>query len=402
MGYAFDLADVEYLTGAAEALAEVDGYALTPASLVGDLARVRARFGAHAPALVETVTVRRRARTKLAAAGSWLLTDDAVQQATPDAVSAHRARRLAGRAIHDVTCSIGTELHALRATAASVVGSDLDPVRLAMAAHNVPDVPVLRADALTPVTRGTVVIADPGRRAGGRRIRDPAALEPPLPHLLSAYAGRDLVVKCAPGLDFARLPDDAEIEVVSLDGAVREACLWIGGVADPAVRRRATVLRTGRPPTTVVDTDPDDIDDRAPGRYIVDPDGAVVRAGLVRHYAARHGLWQLDPRIAHLTGDRIPPDRSGFEILERLPMQEKQLRKDLARRDCGSLEILVRGVDVDPAVLRPRLALRGSTPLSLVITRIGRTAVAFVCGPRTVGDERTPPPGSIRQARSIQ
>jgi len=38
--------------------------------------------------------------------------------------------------IHDVTCSIGTELAALHGTAARVVGSDIDPVRLAMARHN--------------------------------------------------------------------------------------------------------------------------------------------------------------------------------------------------------------------------------------------------------------------------
>ena len=41
------------------------------------------------------------------------------------------------------------------------------------------------------------------------------------------------------------------------------------------------------------------------GRYILDPDGAVVRAGLVRQYAARLGWWRLDPHIAYLTGDRL-------------------------------------------------------------------------------------------------
>ena len=52
-------------------------------------------------------------------------------------------------------------------------------------------------------------------------------------------------------------------------------------------------------------------------------------------------------------------------------MKEKALRKALAARDCGSLEILVRGVDVDPDELRKRLRLKGGAPLSLVITRIG-------------------------------
>ena len=52
---------------------------------------------------------------------------------------------------------------------------------------------------------------------------------------------------------------------------------------------------------------------------------------------------------------------------------------------CGAAEILVRGVDIDPAVLRKRLRLRGAQPLSVVITRIGAgsraKATAFICRP---------------------
>ena len=111
----------------------------------------------------------------------------------------------------------------------------------------------------------------------------------------------------------------------------------------------------------------------------------MVRAGLVRHYGARHGLWQLDPDIAYLSGDRLPPGVRGFEVLEQLAFDERRLRQALAALDCGALEILVRGVTVDPDALRRRLRLRGGRPLSVVITRIGSgpagRATAFVCRP---------------------
>ena len=42
------------------------------------------------------------------------------------------------------------------------------------------------------------------------------------------------------------------------------------------------------PAWTVTDAEPDDAAVREPGAWLVDPDGAVVGAGLVRHYAARH------------------------------------------------------------------------------------------------------------------
>ncbi|TLG08804.1 class I SAM-dependent methyltransferase [Nocardia cyriacigeorgica] len=405
MGYGFSREDVVFLAGAAgaAALADVDRLELTPATHLRDLARVRRDHGDRAAALIETVRLRRRAAAKLADAGDWLFTDDALQQATPTVVARHRAARLAGRAVHDVTCSIGAELAELARVCPAVIGSDLDEVRLAMARHNLgrstlsvarPSAPagrpgddavtarnvlLVKADALSPATRDTVIIADPARRADGRRTHDPAKLQPPLPNLLAAYPGRDLAVKCAPGLDFDSLEWTGEIEVVSLDGSVREACLWSPGLTGSGVTRRATVLSSTGHTTTLTDAEPDDIPERAPCEWIIDPDGAIVRAGLVRHYAAKHGLWQLDPRIAYLTGDRVPGGVRGFRVLDQLALREKSLRSELRRRDCGALEILVRGVDVDPDQLRRRLKPSGSQPYSLVITRIGRDATVFLC-----------------------
>ncbi|MFD3461067.1 class I SAM-dependent methyltransferase [Nocardia fluminea] len=400
MGYRFGRDDVAYLGSAAgrAALAEVDRLELTTATHLRDIEQVRRSHGDRTAALIETVRLRRKAVAKLPAAGEWLFTDDALQQATPALVARHRAARLAGRAVHDVTCSIGAELSELAAVCPAVIGSDLDDVRLAMAAHNLTTVPLsatgggsdgirvggrnivlAEADALTPTTRDTVIIADPARRADGRRTHDPAKLQPPLPDLLAAYAGRDIAVKSAPGLDFDRLGWDGEVEVVSLDGAVREACLWSPGLTEPGVTRRATVLDSRGGATTLTDAAPDDIPVRAPGDWIIDPDGAVVRAGLVRHYAAKHGLWQLDPQIAYLTGDTVPTGMRGFRVEDRFELREKTLRQELSRRDCGSLEILIRGVDVDPDALRKKLKQRGSTPYTLVITRIGRAGVVFLC-----------------------
>ncbi|WP_232070475.1 class I SAM-dependent methyltransferase [Mycobacterium noviomagense] len=382
----FGLDDVAYLrseSGAA-ALQAVAGYAFAEATRVADIAAVRARFGERALVLVETTLLRRRSTAKLAGlcdVSTWLFTDEALQQATAGPVAKHRASRLAGRVVHDVTCSIGTELAALRAVAPRAVGSDIDPVRLAMAQHNLGNaVDLCRADALHPVTRDTAVVVDPSRRDSGRRRFDPRNYRPPLDQLLDVYRDRDLVVKCSPGIDFDRLQFDGEVEVTSYDGSVREACLWSAGLAESGVRRRASILDRCE---QITDAEPDDCPVRPAGRWIIDPDGAVVRAGLVRHYGARHGLWQLDSQIAYLSGDQLPFGHRGFEVLEQLPFSKKRLRHALAARDCGPLEILVRGVDLDPDALRRRLRLGGSQPLSVVVTRIGSgsagSATAFVC-----------------------
>jgi THUMP domain-like len=398
----FSTDDVDYLrsesgAAASAAVAELE---LTDATRLADIAAVRARFGDRAPVLVETTLLRRRAGDKLGELGpdfqvsNWLFTDEALQQATAAPVALRRAGRLAGSdgrevadvLVHDATCSIGTELAALHRSGVRAVGSDIDPLRLAMARHNLGAAADLcRADALHPVTRDAVVVVDPARRLGGRRRSRLDEHRPPLAELIDTYRGRDLVVKCAPGIDFGqvrRLGFDGEIEVTSYQGSVREACLWSAGLAQLGVRRRASVLDRGE---EITDTEPDECPVRPAGRWIVDPDGAVVRAGLVRHYGARHRLWQLDPDIAYLSGDRLPSGVRGFEVLEQLAFDERRLRQALSALDCGALEILVRGVRVDPDALRRRLRPRGDRPLSVVITRIGSGAAghatAFVCRP---------------------
>jgi hypothetical protein len=379
VGYRFTVADVAFL-GSAEgvaALAGIDRLALTSASYLADVATARKQAGDNAAMLLETVLLRRKAVSKLDNSADWLFTDEALQQATPSRVAEHRAQRFAGRVVHDVTCSIGTELVHLARTAQLAVGSDLDEVRLAMARHNT-GVPVVRANALKPVTRDAAILADPARRdSAGRRKWKPADFAPPLDELAEVYRGRDMAVKCAPGIEPEDVPWAREIELVSLDGQVRESCLWTGELA--TVTRRATVLRSDVDDWTITDAEPDDCPVTEPAEWIIDPDGAVVRAGLVRHYAARHGLAQLDPRIAYLTGDRPPPGIRAFRVIDHGRYTEKALRQLLVRHDVGRLEILVRGLDIDPNTLRPRLKLKGAAEASVVLTRIGSAPTAILC-----------------------
>ncbi|GAB2767849.1 class I SAM-dependent methyltransferase [Amycolatopsis magusensis] len=384
MAYSFTLDDVAFLRSEAgeAALATCAELPLTERTRIADVATARRVVGDHYAAALETVLLRRKAVTKVDGSAGWLFTGDSLQQASASVVARHRAERLAGREVHDVTCSIGADLVELAKTASACTGSDLDEVRLAMARHNCAqagvDADLLQADALRPRDGNAVVVADPARRdSSGRRTWKPADFAPPLDELAAAYSGRDLVVKCAPGLPPESVPWADEIELVSLDGQVREACLWAGEQA--TVKRRATVLRSDGTQWTVTDAEPDEVPVAPVGEWIVDPDGAVVRAGLVRHYGARHGLWQLDERIAYLTGDRPPPGVRAFRVIEHGPYQEKSLRAMLRRHEIGRLEILIRGLDVDPDALRRRMKLGGTQEASVVLTRIGRAPFAFLC-----------------------
>ena len=373
-------------------------YQLTKKSLVQDLSQLRQAHGDHARALVELVQARRAGKLP----EDWLMDRESTQQATPPIVAAWRAEGLKGAGVEaavDVTCSIGTELHALAAAGLRVLGGDLDQQRLRMARFNVPEVPVVRMDALRPAfafagaQKSGVVVADPARRNSSGRIAKLEDLQPPLPELMDCYD--NLVVKCAPGIDYSEF--DGHVEVVSVDGGVKETCLYSPGILGQG--RRAVVMGASSVKETVSSDDPETDRVGAAGRYIVDPDGAIVRAGLVRQYAARHGLWQLDPHIAYLTGDELPAGVRGFEVLEEVPL--KKARPALVGLGAKSVEILVRGVDVDPDELRKKWKLKkgagsaGAThsgasaaesAFSVVVTRVGEgsaaKAVAYICRAR--------------------
>lgn len=374
----------EWLTAAGE-------LPLTDASLMKDLTMLRSRADAYARAAVEVVRARRSSSGKLP--DYWLMSSESAQQATPLLVAENRACRLSAAGVTtavDVTCSIGTEVSALTAADVNSFGADVDEARLIMARHNAPDAVYLRADAIRPALipspRDCVIVADPARRAAGHRIAKPTDLLPPLPELIETWRGYEMAIKCAPGLDFSDWA--GEVALSSVNGSVKEACLYTPGLASNSddgarVTRSATVIRQHEGVVkqyTLTDVMDDECAVAPAGRFIIDPDGAIIRAGLVRHFAAAHGLWQLDERIAHLTGNSIPAGESGFEIIEQVSL--KQVRKALAAHNCGSVEILVRGVDLNPDVLRKQWKLKGTEAKAVVVTRIGKSATAFICQPR--------------------
>lgn len=315
-------------------------------------------------------------------------TPDALEQATRSRVADHRAARLAAAipegSVIDLGCGIGGDLLAFSRAGLVAAGVDQDPVRVAMARANLAALGLAGAvqvgDATTVDPSGFgAAFADPARRGGRGRVFDVDGWTPPWPWVLDLLRRRALV-KVAPGIGHDLVPPGVEAEWVSDGGEVKEAVLWSPDLS--TTDRRATVIGEGGLATLTQEDDPG-AEIRAVGDYLYEPDGAVIRAGLVTAVAAGVSGGLLDPHIAYVTGDapfRTPFAR-GYRVVEHLPYREKQLRAALHERGVGRLTIKKRGVQVVPEELRKRLALKGDAEATLVMTRVAGQGTALLVEP---------------------
>ncbi|MET9368345.1 methyltransferase domain-containing protein [Streptomyces griseoflavus] len=341
----------------------------------------------HPAALVSAALgqarLRQRAVAKFGAedARRMFFTPDGVEQSTRASVAAYRAERfreLGVTSVADLCCGIGGDAIALARAGIRVLAVDRDPLTAAAARANADAlglaglIEVREADVTEVDTAGyDAVFVDPARRGGRGRVFDPEAYSPPLSWAVGAArtASRAAALKVAPGIPHEAVPADAVAEWISDGGDVKEAVLWFG--AGQAAPVRATLLPG---PRTLPSRGLPDPAVRPPGRYLYEPDGAVIRAHLVAEVAEELDGGLLDATIAYITADehRPTPYATAYEITDRLPFNVKKLKALLRERQVGVLTVKKRGSAVEPEELR-RKALpkpHGSASVTVFLTRV--------------------------------
>lgn len=327
--------------------------------------------------------LRLRARAKFSRAMDMFFTRHGLEQASAEVVARYRSARFSGAGpVTDLCCGIGGDLIAL-AAGDRVVGVDLDPVHLRMAAANAAvygvgsRVTTVCADVRDVSLAGAgAVFIDPARRAGARRLR-PGDSEPPLGWCLSlATRVARVGIKAAPGLPHEAVPDGWELEFIAVGRDLKEAAAWSPALATAA--RRATILPGGH---TLTAADGDPVDVRPPGAFLLDPNPAVTRARAVADLARAAGAWKIDEQIAFLATDQEihTPFGRTLRVIDSAPWRQKELPARLRALGAGAVDIRRRGLAGDVQQLHRRLKLTGSRRLTLVMTRVSGQPWGLVC-----------------------
>jgi hypothetical protein len=367
-----------------ELLARLGQQPLSPAGALRLGTELRADYPAElvAAALAQH-ELRIAAQAKFSRAMRMFFTRDGLEQASGEVVAQHRRGRYpAGGQLADLCCGIGGDLIAL-ADGHEVRAVDADPVHLRMAEANAAVYGVagqvrfehgdVRDTGLGGVTAAFI---DPARRTGRGRLR-PGDSEPPLAWCLDlASQVSQLGIKAAPGLPRDLVPPGWEAEFIAVGRELKEAALWSPALARSATR--ATILPGGHtltpqpgPPVPVA----------PPGPYLLDPNPAVTRAGLVAELARAAGGWQIDEQIAFLcTGQ---PVRTSFartlQVLDSGRWHQRELSARLRALGIGSVDIRRRGLAGDVAQIRRQLKLSGPHRATLIMTRAEDRPWALIC-----------------------
>jgi hypothetical protein len=356
------------------------------------------------------VELRTRGAAKFSRAAQMWFDRVGLEQSTSEPVARHKARRFHGP-VWDYCSGIGGDTIML-ADHCDVISVDRDPsaclyTRWNAAAYGVAGrVTVVCADVETLdeslTERSGLLHIDPDRRPAGRagdlgragdagRIgaerarpgqRRSLRLEAGSPGLdfLSRLIGefRGGAIKASPASNFGGKFPAAEIELISLEGECKEATIWFGELAEPGLWR-ATALPAGEtiagdPLAAVVPVSP-------LGRFIFDPDPALVRAGLIDLFASRSGLSRLDDEEEYLTADQAlhSPFVQPFEVLAMLANNDREIRGYFRGAGVGQLEIKCRRIPVDAEAVRRKLPLTGDDSVVLLFARINGRARAVVC-----------------------
>lgn len=386
-------------------LSELRGLDPTPATSIAVSTRLRKAYPADLVTAAMTMhRLRVTARAKFSRADAMWFTREGLEQATSETVAQGRQTSVySENGMANLCCGIGGDLTALdhHAHHPPVVAVDIDPVHLEMArlnavAYGVDDMVAFQeADVRTTKFKREIgVFIDPARRSPSGRM-GVGESEPSLAWCFGlASDGRQVAIKCAPGLPHRLVPEGWGIEAVAVGTDLKEIVLSSPGILEED--RCATVITDSDRSSWFSRPNDGDLELVAtrvpePGDNLLDPNPAVTRAGLVEDLARGLGVERIDPMIAFLIGDRWLGSvfARSLKVVASLPWKERALKARLRELGAGPIDIRRRGLAGDVDAITRRLRGRGDRRFTVAMTRVMDQPWAIVCEEWPVSEQDT-------------
>lgn len=351
------------------------------------LLKLREKWGVErATALAEVASVRPETIKKLGHSQS-IATSRGLQQSSHFQIAEYKAGQLPDeRTVLDLCCGIGGDAIAF-SKRRRLIAVDQDPCICVLASHNIAVAGGERAVIVSQTAESLVencvehlgkmwLHIDPDRRPQGKRVSDANFSSPPAETIAAwteLFAGS--LIKLSPAASLPSAWHSAHCrEWISHQGQCRQQLVWFRSKAvNVRGETKATKIdQLGQSHSFSILERPAEHDEsihvaEAPGAFVYDFDPAIRAAGLSSALANSLQVSCLQSPAGFFTkainslsesagrSEAIQNLVSVFEVVWWDRFDRKVLKREIGKRDPSSLEIKVRGAEVTPEELRPKL-----------------------------------------------
>jgi len=322
----------------------------------------------------------------------FLLTDQALQQATRPKVAHYRARLIKEKfgiqKIVDLTCGLGFDSYFLLQIGHQVTSIELDQevAQIAKANLKLGEVHCIDAEKFNLPSNTKIIFIDPARRnpngpksilGQSKRIQNPNDWSPNWNFIKSLALNHTVVAKVAPGIQEEEI-GDWDAYWISTDGDLVETMLISGGTG-----KRTAVLLSDHEVIEIIGG----VKSKAGpiGEYLVIPNSALIRASALDFFESELNAKMVNEHIAWLTTSDTRaetfdhPSAQILKIQEVAKFSERELAKLVVRYQPSALTIMTRGINLDPEALRNKLMKKPNKAGPEVIMAIYRDDLGPVC-----------------------
>lgn len=327
-----------------------------------------------------------------------------LEQATSELCARYKERYISPEdTLIDMTGGLGVDFAALASVAECAIYVEEDIQTYRAAQYNLPlllphtlDYKLLcgcSLDLLPQMLRDynpSIIYIDPARREGGLRGKRVYAIEDCTPNLYDVsvvlekgLSSPRLMAKLSPMLDIkhtlAHLSGVSSIDIISVKSEVKELLLHIeGGLQIPieVVPLRCIDLHPSRGEilwsgTLGEEERSDCLLATMPGKYLYEPNGAVMKSGLYKLLGNRFSIEKLSQHTHLYTSARLVEGFPGkvYEVLEQIPFRSsviKRLHKALPKA-----MIATRNFPLSTEALRHKLSIADGGDTTLWGVSIG-------------------------------
>jgi len=300
-----------------------------------------------------------------------------MEQCSSEATARYKASLVHGDSFADLTGGFGVDIIALAKYFQQGFYIEPSTELLEVFEHNIHAMGIRNIqirqgtmeEILPTLPEVDLLYLDPSRRDGhGQRVVALTDCTPNVPEFKDTLLGKarqGVLVKLSPMLDFKaalqQLPETREIHVLAVHGECKEILFLLSHDKVENIEYHAVNIQGENvqdfqfSSQEEADAMPELAD--GVGKYLLEPNAAVMKAGAFKCVATRYGLRKLHAHSHLYTCDEPVADFPGrvFTVENVVPFNKKEVKRHLA--DIGKANVAVRNFPLTAEELRKQLKL---------------------------------------------